>query len=164
MKKRLLASLCAVLLPATLVLATSTYDYGVDEYVTIEKGLSPDHKYAITAHGGSETRDEFLRIFLTNAETGKKIGPLEEIKEHLDTGPDAYAAKWSKDSQDVTIVWRIDRHEPLRVVAYHIANGRAKVTKGPTNANKEESSLWAKLCGGENPAPPEKSWGTPVKQ
>lgn len=164
MKKRLFALLCAVLLPVTIALATAEYDYGVDEFVTIQKGMSPDHKYAITAHGGSENREEHLRIFLTNAVTGKKIGPLEEINEFLDTAPQAFAAKWSKDSQDVTIVWRIDRHEPLRVVAYHIANGRAKTTKGPTNANKEESSLWAKLCGGENPASPEKTWGTPIKQ
>jgi hypothetical protein len=48
------------------------------------------------------------------------------------------------------------------VVAYHIANGRAKTTKGPTNANKEETNLWAKLCGGDHPAPPEKIWGTPL--
>jgi hypothetical protein len=164
MKKRILATLCAVLLPGTLALATAEYDYGVDEFVTIQKGMSPDHKYAITAHGGSEDRDEFLRIFLTNAVTGKKIGPLEEIKEHLDTAPEAYAAKWSKDSQEVTIVWRIDRHEPLRVVVYHIADGRAKAIKGPTNANKEETNLWAKLCGGDHPAPPEKAWGTPIKR
>ena len=164
MNKRFLASLCAVLLPATLAFATAEYDYGADEFVTIQKGMSPDHKYAITAHGGSENRDERIHIYLHNAVTGKKIGPLEEINEFLDTAPEAFAAKWSKDSQEVTIIWRIDRHEPLRVVIYHIADGRAKIVKGPGNANNAQTNLWAKLCGGEHPAAPEKVWGTPIKQ
>ena len=43
-----LPALCALVFSATSVLATSTYDYGADEYVTIEKGMSPDRKYAIT--------------------------------------------------------------------------------------------------------------------
>ncbi|MEO8615820.1 MAG: hypothetical protein ABI600_11825, partial [Luteolibacter sp.] len=31
--------------------ATANYQYGADEYVTITKGLSPDGRFAITAHG-----------------------------------------------------------------------------------------------------------------
>jgi hypothetical protein len=154
-----LSVVCAALLGATPVLATSTYDYGADEYVTIEKGMSPNRKYAITGHSDGD----HFHIYLTDAVKGKKIGPLEEISEFLDTGPDAFCARWSKDSQEVLIVWRIDRHEPLKAISYHIANGHATVIKGPGDANKEQSSLWAKLCGGDA-APPEKSWGTPKPQ
>ncbi|MEP6671550.1 MAG: hypothetical protein ABJF10_20475 [Chthoniobacter sp.] len=158
---------CALVLTtstSTLALATSTYEYGANEYVTIEKGLSPDRKYAITAHGGSEAREERFHIYLTDAVTGKKIGPLEEIGEFLDTGADAYCAKWSKDSDQVTIIYRIDRHEPLKVYSYHIANRRASLIKGPTDATKEQAAYWAKQCGSDNPAPPEKVFGTPLKQ
>ena len=45
--------------------------------------------------------------------TGKKIGPLEEIKDNLDTGADAFYAKWSSDSKEVAIRYRIDRREAL---------------------------------------------------
>lgn len=155
------AAVWGMLLGASVALATSEYDYGPDEYVTIEKGMSPDRKYAITGHGGSETREERFHIYLTNAVTGKKIGPLEEMSEFLDTGPDAICAKWSKDSQTVTIIYRIDRHEPLRVYSYHIGDGRAKLIKGPTDATNEQTNYWGKQCGGEHPAPPEKVFGAP---
>ncbi len=164
MNKRFLASLCAVLLPVTAAFATAGYDYGADEFVTIQKGMSPDHKYAITAHGGSEDRDERFHIYLHNAVTGKKIGPLEEINKILDGAPGAYVAQWSKDSQEVTIVWRFDRQEPLQAVTYHIADGRAKAIKGPGKATNAQGNLWAKLCGQNPEAKPEKTWGTPLKQ
>lgn len=163
MNKRFLASLCAVLLSATLAFATDHYDYGKDEFVTIEKGISPDRKYAITSHGGSEDRDEAIHIYLHNAVTGKKIGPLEEIDQFLDNAPTAFVAQWSKDSKEVTIVWRFDRQEPLQAVTYHIADGRAKVIKAPGNATHAQTDLWAKWCG-RSPAKPEKTWGTPLPQ
>jgi hypothetical protein len=143
--------------------ATSNYEYGADEYVTIVRGMSPDHQYAITAHGGGEMGYDHFHIYLTDAVTGKKIGPLEEIKEILDTGADAFCAKWSKDSQNVTIVWRIDRHEPLKAVSYRIGGGRATATKGPADATNAESQYWADHCGVENVAPSEKVFGTPKK-
>jgi len=154
--------LCTLALPATVALATSNYEYGADEYVTIEKGLSPDHKYAITAHGGGDMGYDHFHIYLHDAATGKKLGPLEEIGEFLDTGPDAYCAQWSKDSQQVTIVWRIDRHEPLKAISYHIANGRASVLKGPGDATKEQTAYWGKQCSkGESTG---KVFGTAKKQ
>ena len=118
------------MVPATVALATSNYQYRPDEYVTIAKGISPNGKYAITAHGEGELGCDNFHIFLTDAVTGKKIGPLEEIVETLDTGADAFCAKWSKDSQQVVIIYRVDRHAPLKAVSYHIANGRARLIKG----------------------------------
>jgi hypothetical protein len=87
-----------LLLSAISLRATSNYEYGPDEYVTVSNGISPDGKFAITAHGGGELGYDNFHLYLTDANTGKKIGPLEEIKETLDTGADAFAAKWSKDS------------------------------------------------------------------
>ena len=115
--------LCTLLVPAILVLATSNYEYGPDEYVTIAKGISPNGKYAITAHGEGEYGYDNFHIFLTDGATGKKIGPLQEIVDTLDTGADAFCAKWSTNSQDVVIIYRIDRHEPLKAVSYNIRTG-----------------------------------------
>lgn len=157
---------CAVFLTAwiaiaTAALATSNYEYGADEYVTIAKGISPDEKYAITAHGEGELGDENFHIFLTDAVTGEKLGPLEEIVEPLDTGADAFCAKWSPDSQHVVIVYRIDRHEPLKAVSYEIKDGKASLVKGPVNATKEQTSYWSKECSESKPS--EKIFGTPKK-
>ena len=57
---------------ATGVLATSNYEYGTDEYVTIAKGISPNGKYAITAHGEGELGDENFHLFLTDAVAGRE--------------------------------------------------------------------------------------------
>ncbi|HMF80891.1 MAG TPA: hypothetical protein VK562_05760 [Candidatus Acidoferrum sp.] len=51
--QRFLLLLLALLLPFGLARATSNYEYGPDEYVTIANGISPDGRYAITAHGAA---------------------------------------------------------------------------------------------------------------
>ena len=121
-------------LAITTAFATSNRQYGPNEYVVIEGGLSPDHKYSIAAHGGGELGYDHFHIYLMNAATGKKIGPLEEIKETLDTGADAFYAKWSANSTEVAIRYRIDRHEALEV-RYRIGNGRAFLIKGPAKSD-----------------------------
>jgi len=82
-----------LLLPITAALATSNYEYGPDEYVTVSNGMSPDGKFAITAHGGGELGYDDFRLYLTDAITGKKVDPLQEVAGTLDTGADAFAAK-----------------------------------------------------------------------
>jgi hypothetical protein len=101
---RLLLFVSTLLLQVVSVRATWNYEYGPDEYVTVANGISPDGKIAITAHGSGELGDENFHLYLTDAGTGKKIGPLEEIKEFLDTAGNAFAAQWSSDGQQVTIV------------------------------------------------------------
>ena len=142
------------------IFATSNYEYGPDEFVTIATGISPDSKYAITAHGEGEYGDENFHIFLTDAVSGKKIGPLEEIVETLDTGAGAFCAKWSADSREVTIVYRVDRRAPLKAVSYRIGNRRAKLLKGPIDVKSEDLiSYWQRQCS--EPKPSEKIFGTP---
>ena len=157
MKYPLLLLLCFTLfLPVAR--ATSCYDYGANEYVTIAKGLSPDGKYAITAHGGGPYGYEHFHIYLTDAIIGKKIGPLEEIVETLDTGAGAFCAAWSPDSGQVVITYRISRHEPLKSVTYRIANRRAYLISGPENATDEQTKSWGAQCSTSQPS--ERVFGT----
>lgn len=128
----LVIALCAAAVAA--VFATSNREYGPNEYVTIDGGLSPDRKHSIAAHGGGELGYGNFHIYLMNAVTGKKIGPLEEIKDNLDTEADAFYAKWSPNSKEVTIRYRVDRHEALEV-RYRIDNGRAYLIKGPSKSD-----------------------------
>ena len=120
----------ALQLAPTSARATSNYQYERDEYVLIQKGLSPDKKYSIAAHGGGDLGYDDFHIYLMNGKTGKKIGPLEEIKDTLDTGADAFRAKWSADSKQVTISYRIDRHVVV-AIRYRIDKGRAFKISGP---------------------------------
>ena len=113
------------------VSATSNYQYKPGEYVVIVDGRSPDGKYSIASHGEGEFGDENFHLYLMDAQTGKKIGALEEIKDTLDTGADAFYAKWSADSREVSITYRVDRHEAV-MVRYQIENGRASRMSGPT--------------------------------
>src|SRR6266850_3199339 len=101
--QRFLVLALAMLLGTSSARATSNYEYGPDEYVTITKGISPDGKIAITAHGSGELGEENFHLYLTDAGTGKKIGPLEEIQYFLNTAANKYAAQWSNDGQEVTI-------------------------------------------------------------
>src|SRR4051812_28880113 len=128
---RFLLFVSMLLLPVISVRATSNYEYGPDEYVTITKGISPDGKIAITAHGSGELGGDNFHLYLTDATTGKRIGPLEEIKYFLNTDANKYAAQWSGDGQQVTIVWLVDRHEPLSAITYRITGRGAEKVKGP---------------------------------
>ena len=159
---RLIAITSLVLLAVSSAWATSNYQYGADEYVTVSNGISPDGKFAITAHGSGEFGDENFHIYLTDVITGKKIGALEEIKDPLDTGADAFAAKWSSDSQQVTIIYRVDRHTPLKAVSYRIADRRATPIKGPFDVKDGElGKYWQKYGSGNGKSP--KIFGTPRK-
>ena len=154
-----------LLLPVISVFATWNYLYGPDEYVTIANGISPDGKIAITAHGSGELGYDGFHLYLTDAGTGKKIGPLEEIKEFLDTGAGAFGAQWSSDGQQVTIVWRVGRHEPLKAISYQITGRRAKTIKGPFNVKEGDAleKFFIKECAGSGKPSP-KIFGTPLKR
>ena len=149
---------------STTALATFNYEYGPDEYVTISNGISPNGELAITTHGEGEYGDGNFHVYLFDAVIGKKIGPLEEIVEPLDTGAGAFGAKWSKDSSKVTIVYRVDRHAPLKAMTYRLAKGRAiPDTKKPVDvpATGELISFWGDYCS--NSKSPERIFGTPKR-
>src|ERR1700722_18693558 len=125
------AILLFIALSAPWAFATSNYEYKPGEYVTIADGVSPDGRYAIATHGEGDLGYDDWHVYLMNAQTGKKIGPLEEITDPLDTAADAYVAQWSPDSSTVAITYRADRHVGVKIV-YRIANRRAYLISGPT--------------------------------
>jgi hypothetical protein len=154
-------ALWAMFFVTTFALATDNYEYGTDEYVTVAKGLSPNGNFAITAHGEGEYGYESFHIYLTDARTGKKIGPLEEIKKILDTGAGSYVAKWSADSSKVAIVWRWSRHDPLQSITYRIEGRRAiPLTKAPVDSDAL-GRFWSDNCTHDQPTP--HTFGTPRK-
>lgn len=135
MHSRLFFFLALSLLFPLRLNATSNYEYKPDEYLLINDGRSSDGKYSIAAHGEGEFGDDNFHLYLMNAKTGKKIGPLDQVKDTLDTGADAFYAKWSPDSREVSIRYRIDRHE-ARMVRYRINNGQAQLLDGPTKVSE----------------------------
>ena len=151
----------ALVLSAATAWATFSYDYGADEYVTISSGISPDGRLAITTHGEGEGGLDNFHVYLFDAAAGKKIGPLEEISEFLDTGAGAYGARWNKDSTQATIVYRVDRHAPLKAMTYRFVKGRAlPATRHPVNVRDEALiRFWGEHCSDSRP--PERTFGTP---
>jgi hypothetical protein len=111
--------------------ATSNYAYAKDEYVTIANGAAPNHRYAVAAHGSGELGDVDFHLYLMAEPGHRVIGPLEEVKDILDTGPTAYTAEWSADSRHVALLYRSDRHITAMNL-YRIEHGRAYPISGPT--------------------------------
>jgi hypothetical protein len=155
--RRFALVLSVLLLSGAFALATSNWEYGADEYITVASGVSPDGKFAITAHGTGYLGYDDFHLYLTDAITGKMIGTLEEIVDTRDTNADAFAAKWSPDSREVSIVYRVGR--PLKAVTYRIAHRRARCVKGAFDV-KDEGLMryWQAKISGSEPSP--KIFGT----
>jgi hypothetical protein len=88
-----------------------------------------------------------------DALTGKKIGPLEEIKDPLDTAATAYYAEWAPDSSRVAITYRADRHIAVTIV-YRIANRRAYLV---TEADRRAANALADGDRGSRRCPRQKA-------
>jgi len=131
------AGLAAIVL-APRAEATSNYEYKPNEYVVVNQGRSPDGKYSIATHGEGDDGYEHFHVYLMDAQKGTTIGPLEEIKDTLDTGADAFNARWSADSRQVAISYRVDRHA-MMTIRYRIENRRAHRISGPKSCLPTES-------------------------
>jgi hypothetical protein len=110
--------------------ATEEYTYKPNEYALIARGMAPNGKYSVTSHGNGDGGYDHFHIYLMAEPGHKKIGPLEEIKDILDTAPTAYTALWSSDSGHVVIDYRSDRHVGT-LMMYAIRNHRAYPLTGP---------------------------------
>ena len=115
-------------------MATAEYHYKPNEYVTVVDGQSPNGQYSIATHGEGDSGFTNFHVYLMDGKTGKKIGPLEEIKIVLDTAATAYYAKWSSDSHQVSITYREERHVAV-AVRYRIEGARAIRISGPLKVN-----------------------------
>ena len=92
--------------------------------------MAPDKQHSIAAHGDGELGYDNFHIYLMAEPDHWKIGPLEEIKDILDTGPEAYTAQWSADLSFAAISYRSDRH--IRAInIYRIGARRAYPLDGP---------------------------------
>lgn len=142
--------------------ATDNYAYKPNEYVVVRNGKSPDGHFSIAAHGGGELGYDNFHIYLMAEPGHRKIGPLEEIKNNLDTGAQAFIANWSKDSHYVAITYRIDRHiGDLKV--YRIANRRAYpiVITSLFNSAFPKGSIPKKAIANQRSADAEVTWLRP---
>ena len=96
-----------------------------------------------------------------DASKGKNFGPLSEINETLDFRAYAFSAKWSNDSRQVTIIYRVDRHAPLKAAMCKIASSRARCIKGPFDVTTEELvNYWHDHSSVPSARP--KTFGTPL--
>lgn len=93
-----------------------------------------DRDLALTCNLHAQVIPDSVHLYLMDGKTGKKIGPLEEVQDMLDTAADAFIAEWSADSRQVAITYRIERRESA-TIRYRIENGRARRLSGP---GKEE--------------------------
>ncbi len=133
----LIRAILALFLPTCVVplaQATSNYQYKSNEFVTITRGLSPDGALSIVAHGDGDMGDENFNLFLVDAKTGKRLGPLAADPANTwgaDTLAGAYHANWSADAKSVTISYRSDRRT-VSGIKFKIDNQRAVRVSGPT--------------------------------
>src|ERR1700759_1019925 len=118
---------CLLLAPAR---ATSEYRYGKNEYVVIRDGLAPNKQLAVAAHGWGENNDDAFHIWLMTEPAHRRLVPLANIKDALDSAADAFHAFWSKDSRHVGVAFRSSRHE-VTLNLYRIDGRRAHEIAAP---------------------------------
>ena len=119
--------------------ATSSYQYGKDEYVVIGDGLAPSKRLSIAAHGSGEFGDEDFHVWLMAEPAHKRLAVLDNMtcptdgvsRACLDSGANAYNAVWSPDSRHVAVSFRTNRHM-LQLNVYAIEGRRAVLLKGPS--------------------------------
>jgi hypothetical protein len=136
MRPSLTAQAVAIAVVSTCALvqvhATSNYTYKKNEYLVIEAGYAPNKLLSIASHGNGEDGSDDFHLYLMAEPAHLKIAQLPAIEpdDILDTGPDAYEARWAPDSQHVAVAFRSDRHMG-EVRLYQIRNRRAQIIRGP---------------------------------
>jgi hypothetical protein len=113
--------------------ATAEYTYKKDEYVVVDRGLAPNEKFSIAAHGKGEGGSEDFHLYLMAEPAHRPLAALPSIdsKSILDSGPSAFYARWAPDSAHVAIMFRADRHI-LIMVLYALREGEPHQVEGPT--------------------------------
>jgi hypothetical protein len=112
--------------------ATSEHTYGKNEYLVIEGGRAPNKLLSIASHGKGEAGRDDFHLYLMVEPAHRKIAQLPGLgpDDVLDTGPDAYEARWTPDSRYVAVGFRSDRHI-AEVRLYRIGNARAQIIPVP---------------------------------
>jgi hypothetical protein len=111
--------------------ATSEHTYKKNEYLVIEGGRAPNKLLSIASHGNGEGGRDDFHLYLMAEPAHRKITQLPGIgPDVLDTGSDAYQARWTPDSRHVAVGFRSDRHI-AEVRLYRIGNARAQIIPVP---------------------------------
>jgi hypothetical protein len=113
--------------------ATAEYNYKKDEYVVVDRGLAPNEKFSIAAHGKGEGGAEDFHLYVMAEPEHRPLAALPSIdsKSILDSGPSAFYARWAPDSGHVAVMFRADRHI-LIMVLYALREGQPHQLQGPT--------------------------------
>ena len=113
--------------------ATDNHEYAKDEYAVISDGLAPNKHLSLASHGEGEFGDSNFHVWLMTEPIHRRIMALADISSdnNLDTGPDAYHARWSADSRRVAVSFRRGRHE-IQLNIYNIEGRRAHLISGPS--------------------------------
>ena len=113
--------------------ATDEHTYAKDEYAVIRDGLSPDKKMSLASHGNGDGGNENFHVWLMAEPTHRKLMRLPGIGPDgiLDTGPNAYHAFWSADSQHVAVTYRSERHV-VELNLYEVEGRRARLMSDPS--------------------------------
>jgi hypothetical protein len=126
-------ALLLIVAATSAALGSSVHEYKPHEYLPIVRGVSPDGRHAIVAHGSSDHYGyDGFQLYLMDAKTHKPLVGLKEPKGLVvDTGPDAYYADWSADSKQVSVTFRAERHLAVRV-RYRVTDGHVSLIEGRT--------------------------------
>jgi hypothetical protein len=129
-----IGAVCAALVGAVSIspaYATSNHSYGKHEYAIVDGGLAPNKRFSVASHGEGDYGYDNFYLYLMAEPRHNKLSRLDGVgPELLDTGPDAYEAKWSADSRHVVVYYRADRHHGVMRL-HRIENRRAYWITGP---------------------------------
>jgi hypothetical protein len=111
--------------------ATSSYAYGADDYLPIDKATSPDGHFSILAHGEGDLGSENFNLHLALEPDHRRIGTFfTEDTPYLDTDPVDFHAVWAPDSTHVGIRYRADRRF-VDTLLYSVTDKGAVAVQGP---------------------------------
>jgi hypothetical protein len=110
--------------------ATANYEYRHGEYVTIERGRSPNGRYALATHGEGELGGDNFHVWLMQGKRRLAALPGIDASNNLDTAAIAYRAAWSPDSRHVAVAWRTNRHI-VQLNLHVVEAGRATLMATP---------------------------------
>lgn len=118
--------------------------YKNGQYVTITNGISPDHRFALAAHGDGASGTGHFQVYLVSELAHKKVSQVTQLSNMIVAAPKRYEAFWSPDSSHVALSYidRTSQHSNT-LELFRIENGKAIpiVFRSPLSALTEEQGI-----------------------
>lgn len=129
----LIFAILPVLAAAIPACATAVYEYKPEEYVNVDRGVAPDGKHVIAAHGTGDLGSDNFHLWLMTEPDHRTIAALPGIDSDsiLDSAAKAFYAPWAPDSRHVAILHLADRHVVV-MNRYGIRESRVQSISGPS--------------------------------